>query len=170
MGKLLQVILAIMLTSFVLVFLTDAAYQSSPDTNRTAFQTYDNTTDNQTGLILSEANQSFQDRNNPVENMRVVAINMQNQLGEAQRNLNSTDMLTRLAGAFGIAAALIMNTFFLLLAVIMQGLNMIGGIATNISNLTPPWYTVGVLISLVSALFIIYVIIKIISAHKGYEI
>ncbi len=165
MGKVLAIALGMMVVFAMVGMMATAMYDASPDTSKTTFQTYKNT---KNFSELGEEN--LTNNNDPRSNMQKTAEVMANKMADAQRALNSDNPVDQILGAFGILSAVTIDVIFLLLAVLMDGINFIGGIILNVSALPTPWNMFGALGVLGIALFMVFTVFKIAEALTGRQI
>lgn len=171
MGKFLQTSLAMMIVFTIAGLFTSAIYWGSDDPDKEVFVLYNSSYHTQTGDILTEGNETFSDGDNLNLNFEKIGQNIEMDIKNAQVGLQSQDAIQMITSAFGLVASLTMNAFFALLAVILQGLNLVGGVIGNLSSLPTPWNAIGMVVAgLVPVMLLIYLVFKLISAHKGYNL
>ena len=169
MGKIWQLSLGLMFTFLVLGLFFTAMETESPDENKTTFTRYAQY-DTGGGELLNEGNVTYQDTNDTITNFEWIAWNMQEGIAGAQQQLLSGSPVDLVLGTYGLITTLIMNTMFVLLAVIVQAVNMVFGIGDNLKNLPAPWMTIGdVFVPFALALVTVYIVYKLINAYKGYD-
>lgn len=161
MGKLTSIAIGVMMTFFLVGMMATSMYQASNDEtkrNFTLYQEYQNLSE------LNEQNLSYANTNNSVSNMQLAAETIANKIAEAQEDINSDDPISQVLGAFGLLSALTIDVLFLLLAILMDGVNFVAGVAFNITLLPTPWNEFGKLIGVVVGMFVVYTVFKIASA------
>lgn len=169
MGKILQLSLALMFTFFVVGLFMNAMYYGSDDANKTVFTRYGQY-DNNTGDILTEGNVTYQNTNSTLGNFQRIGEELQTAISEADRDLRSGTLEGTISGAFGLVTSVAMNAFFVILAVIIEGVNFVGGVGANLMTLPAPYQVLTMFISLGTTAIFIYLIFKLISAYKGWDI
>lgn len=174
MGKITQTAIALMFAVFVVGMFTTAMYSVSPDTSKQNFTTYGQY-DSKTADLLSENNYSMNTTtNNTVLNFKSIGENIESSIAQAQRDFEKGDVITQLASAFGLISSLTMNVLFMMLAVVIEGLNFVWGMASNLNALPPPWNGVGLgavtLGTLGIVVMLIYVVLKLVSAYVKWDI
>lgn len=167
MGKISQIAIGMMVVFALIGMMATAMYNASPDVNKTQFQTYE---EYQNFSELNEENLSLTNSNNSVSNMQRTAEAMANKIADAQRGLSSDNPMDQVLGAFGLLSAITIDVIFLLLAVLLDGVNFIGGIILNVNMLPTPWNMFGTLGILGIAMFIVYTVFKIGTALTGRDI
>ena len=167
MGKILQTSLALMFTFMLAGLFMFGIESQSTDPNETPFVRYP-PTHNQTPEYLTEGNVTYQDTDDLNDNFQRIAANMEAEIAKAQKGLSGS-VVDVLASAFGLITSLTMNALFLLLAVIIQGVNMIGGITMNLMYLPAPWNILAGFMAFAVALLIVYLVFRIVNAYKGSE-
>lgn len=157
MGAVLKLVLAIMITSTLILLLGGAMYSGSTDANKTQFVAYRG--DNSSLSNMSVINGT--NTNDSTSNMQRVSQGMLQKIVDSQKNLNSNDPAAQILAAFGLAAALSIDLIFLFVAVPLDGVNFVGGILFNLASLDAPWSMFGVLGALIIGIFIVYLAFKI---------
>ena len=167
MGEILNAAMAGMFTFFVISLLAGAIYVGSTDPDKyemTPYREYQNWS------TLGEDNLTYSNTNNTVSNMQLQAEIIANKIADAQTQLSSGDITQQLLGAFGIISALTIDILFLLLAVMMDGVNLVGGIAYYMSALEAPWNMFAILGSLAIALFVVYMVFRLAAAIFKWDV
>lgn len=167
MGKLTSIALGIMVAFSLVALMASAMYTASTDANKTAFSTY---AQYNNFSELNAQNMSYANTNNSVSNMQLAAENIAEKIAGASRDLNSDNPVDKIVGAFGLISALTIDVVVLLLAILMDGVNFIGGIIANIGSLPTPWREFGTLSGLGVGMFIVYTVFKIASAALKVDI
>lgn len=167
MGKVTSLALGVMVVFALIGMMASAIYNASPDVNKTTFQKYEQY---KNFSQLNEENLSTPNTNDSVSNMQRTAEMMANKMADAQRSLNSNNPVDQVLGAFGLLSAVTIDVMFLLLAVLLDGVNFVGGIMLNVSALPTPWNMFGTLSILGMAMFIVYTVFKIAEALTGRQI
>jgi len=165
MGKITSIAIGMMVVFAMVGMMATAMYDASPDATKTSFQTYKNT---RNFSELGEDN--LTNTNSSVSNMQKTAEVMGNKMADAQRALNSDNPVDQVLGAFGLLSAVTIDVIFLLLAVLLDGINFIGGIILNVNALPTPWNMFGTLGVLGLALFVVFTVFKIAEALTGRQI
>lgn len=165
MGKMRQIALAIIFTSFVVGLLATGMYNGSDDPDKTPIVVYAQY-DNQTGEIID----GYQNTNKTLNTFEAIGNNLQTSIANAQTDLSSGGLEGTISGAFGLTSALVMNAFFALLGIITEGLNLVGGIGSNLMYLPTPWNALAALMGLGTVVLLIYLMLVLISAYKGWDI
>lgn len=167
MGTVLNTALAAMFGFFIIAMFAGALYDASSDASKTEFSQY--------GVYknwsnLSEDELEYANTENSVSNMQIAAEAIANKIAEAQQQLNSDDITQQLLGAFGILSALSIDVLFLMLAVMMDGLNFVMGTSTNLSHLEPPFNYFANLAAFGMALFIVFISFKIAASVLKWDL
>lgn len=166
MGKLLSAAMAGMFAFFLVTMMAASFYNASDDTTKENFTLYRQ----YEGWSDLDDNLSVDNTNSTVSNMQLQAEVIANKITDAQVQLSSNDITQQLLGAFGIISALTIDIVFLLLFVMLDGVNFIGGIAFNLSALPTPWNYFAVFGGFGIALFIVYTVLKIAAAILKWDI
>lgn len=167
MGKVTSIAIGMMIVFTMVGMMATAMFNASPDTSKSDFDTYEQY---QNFSELNEDNLTVSNTENSVSNMQRTAEAMANKMADAQRALNSDNPVEQVLGAFGLLSAVTIDVIFLLLAVLIDGVNFIGGIILNVNMLPTPWNMFGALGVLGIALFIVYTVFKIAGALTGRDI
>jgi len=167
MGNISSGALASMFALFLITMFAGAMYTASDDATKKDFVGYGEYRN------LSELNEGDipgTNSQNTVTNMQRQSEAIANKIGEAQTQLNSNDITEQLLGAFGIISALTIDVLALLLAVMLDGVNFISGIASNLGNLESPWDKFAVLGGFGVALFMAWFGFKLVSAILKWDV
>lgn len=166
MGKLLSLGLSAMFAFFLISMLAAAFYDASPDDTKQNFTLYQE----KKNWSELDANLTMDNSEDVVSNMQLQSEVIANKIGEAQTQLSSGDITQQLLGAFGILSALSIDVLFLLLFIMLDGVNFIGGIGANISLLPTPFNMFGILVGFAISIFIVYAVGKIAAAVLKVDI
>lgn len=175
MGSIWKVVIGIMFASFLVLTLAGGFYRASNDVNKTQFSAYSQC-NGTAGCFrnlsaLGENNLTYTNNQNSVSNMQSISENMFQSIAAAQRNLEKTgDIGAQILGAFGLVAALTVGLFSLLIAVPLDGLNFIFGVASNITALEAPWSQFALLGGFGLSLFVAYMAFKFVAMIMKWDI
>lgn len=167
MGKVTSIAIGMMVVFALVGLMSSAMFNASSDTNKKEFDTYEQY---KNFSELNEDNLSVSNTEDSVSNMQRTAEAMANKIAQAQRDLKSDNPVNQVLGAFGLLSAITIDVIFLLLAVLLDGVNFIGGVILNVSELPTPWNMFGSLGVLGIAIFIVYTVFKIGAALTGRDI
>lgn len=167
MGKVLDTAIALMFGFFLVTIFGTALYTMSDDVTKAQFENYQEFEDFDE---LNEENLSYANTENSVSNMQLQAEVIANKIADAQSQLSSNNAYDVIMGAFGVASALTIDVLFLMLAIMMDGVNFISGIASNLAGLESPWNYFANLAGLGVALFVVFIVFKTISAHFKWDL
>ena len=167
MSKMMHVAMAVMFTFLLVGLFSTAMYSGSNDPDKYQFSRYTQY-DNQTGEILEEGNVTLQNGNDSISNFQKIGEAIQNSIKDAQVGLNKGTIQDTLGAAFGVTTTLGMQFLFLLMAVLMEAVNLVYGIGANLSGLPYPFSLLGdLLLPFIGTALFIFLIFKLIEWHKG---
>lgn len=166
-GPLSKIALAVMFTFFIISILATTYYDASPDTGKVAFT---NHTQYRNWSELNEENFTYADNGESVSNMQLAAEAIGNTIAEAKADMDSNSITGALEAAFGLTAVLGVNILALLFAILLDGVNFIGGVALNLGSLPTPWNYFANLMGFAVALFIVYTVLSIVGAALKWKL
>lgn len=167
MGKLSNTAIASMFALFLVSMLASAFYTASEDATKEEFEDY-GVYENRSDLNVDDLD--YNNSQSTVSNLQLASEAMANKIADAQTRLNSNDITEQLLGAFGILSALTIDVIFLMLAMVLDGINFVSGIATNLGNLESPWDKFAVLGGFGVAIYMVYMMFKIASAVLKWDV
>lgn len=166
MGSLTNFALAIIFTAVITGLFMSGIEAQSQDENKTTFTIYTqkySTTDS----MLTAGNVSYQNQNNTIQNFNTIVTNMEKKISEVTYGFTTGDPVTILASAFGLVQAFLVGVLMFVLAVLIEGLNLVYGVGTSLTNLPEPWRLIGVtFVGLGGIAMLTYVVFSLVRAHK----
>jgi len=175
MGKILDTIIAIIFVSSIIgIFTEQVLYNNSTDAHKTHFSVYqtNNSYSQNTKTILQGQNYTYNDTGNSTDNFEQIASELQTKIAANQQGLSSGSITEVLASAFGLLSSLTIAVFFTMLTVVIQGMGLVLGLTSSLSNIPGGsiWYPIGIIGAIAVALMLIYLVIKIVEAVTGRNI
>lgn len=173
MGKILQIALGVVFVSFILILLSQGAYNTSPDnakSNKTAFanltfysKTYN--ASNTLNCVGGSCNYTYNQTTKPASNLELAATNIMTSIASASNAISIGD----LGAAFGNSVKFGYNILVLIFSVLFEGANLVLGIGGIFSNFPSPWNSLAIITSLATTVIIIYMVLKILSAQQKWD-
>ncbi len=161
MGKLLDTVIALCLTFFVVAMMGNSVmYSGSTSANKTTFNMYSQQANN-TADLLNNENYTYTDTGDVNENFKVIMNDLQKEVAKSQTSLNEGG-IDAILSAFGIMSSFAIAAGKILLTVIVQGVNLTAGIAINLGSLPAPWNVLGVIGYIAGVLILVYLVFKVI--------
>ena len=175
MGKIISTITAIIITTFVVGLYMMASYNSSPDENKTQFMTYNDTgtyghSGGYTNLSSQNTSFSYQETSSNRENLNTIGQAVMFQIASSTAAYNSAgDPISKLSAAFGIINAFVIGVGQILLAVVIQGTNMVFGLTANLYNLPNPWNFIAMIGVVGVVMLFLTMILRVVNFLRGNE-
>ena len=168
MGKMSNLSIGIIVAFTLVILFTQALNSMTPDT--IVFNTYSEANDLSS---LGEENLNYQNytSNNSVTNFQLIANTLEQEIADAQQQLQSEGIAEQITIAFGLISTITIGVLKLFLAVIFESINFLAGISTNITdNFPPEWLILSQIAKMGMVIVLVYLSFKLVSGLLKWEI